>query len=307
MATSSQLLEPVALTFTAPTPGVATRHPDSGIISTCLFGTFNGEWATASIDGLDFDTLLLTRGSNKIWTGRLAGVPFAVEPHSRLLITYIPRGVAGELTYFAEANTSSLLMFPPNRFASMMPGNGEAASVPLAMVDSERLVQLFQMIETEILSSQDKQRGQIETLTRMLAHYLADHSAERASSERPHMDISPHRLKRVLDYIDDHLGEAVDLTAMADVAGLSRYHFLRVFKCATGCSPHQHLIHRRVARAQTLIANGEFSLAVIGRMSGFASPAHFSTFFKRHTGLSPTRYRALVQRGVDTPFDLSSL
>lgn len=306
MAAAAQLLEHTLLSFTAPTPGVTTRHAESGIVSTCLFGTFNGEWATASINELPFDTLLLTRGSNRQWHGKLGGEPFSLEPHSRLLISYIPAGVSGELHYYAEANPSSLLMFPPGRLASMLPAGVDARRAPLAMVDSQRLIELFQLIETEILAPVDQQRGQIDSLTRMLAHYMADLSDPRRPKAKPRIDISPHKLKRVLDYIDDHLGDAVDLDAMADVAGLSRYHFLRVFKCATGCSPHQHLIHRRIARAQTLIAHGELSLSAISRMSGFSNPGHFSTFFKRRTGMSPTRYRELVQHGVDTPFDPSS-
>lgn len=295
------MAEQVPLRFTAPTPGAVTAHRSSGIISTCLFGTFDGEWATATVEGLEFDTLLLTRGSNHIWRGVLNGEPFTVEPHGTLLISYIPQGVKGEMTYYAEANTSSLLMFPPGRLANMMPADGNAAGVPFAMVGSERLVELFQMIETEILAPESGKPGHIETLTRMLAHYLADRTAVRSSGQRPHLDISPYKLKRVLDYIDDHLGVAIDLSSMAEVAGLSRFYFASVFKRATGRSPYQHLIYRRVAWAQTLIAQSELSLAEIGQASGFCSPAHFSTSFKRETGLSPTRYRELVRRGVTVP------
>lgn len=289
------------LNFTAPTPGAVTVHDGSGIISTCLFGTFDGEWATARIEGLAFDTLLLTRGSNRAWHGVLGGISFAMEPHGTQRVTFIPQGVQGEMTYYAEANTSSLLMFPPGLLAGLMPGDSDAATLPFAMLASDRLVELFQMIETEILAPQSGQPGHIETLMRMLALHLADRPAMRRPGQHAHMDISPYKLKRVLDYIDDHLGDAVDLDAMAEVAGLSRFYFVSIFKRATGRSPYQHLIHRRVARAQTLIAHSELSLADIGQASGFSNPAHFSTSFKRGTGQTPTRYRDLVRRGVAVP------
>ena len=301
MATSPLPEDRPALNFTAPTPGTVTVHRGSGIISTAFFGTFNGEWATARIEGLEFDTLLLTRGSNRPWHGVLGGERFAVEPHGTLLITYIPQGISGEMTYFAEANTSSLLMFPPGRLANMMPGDGHAATMPFAMVDSARLVELFQMIETEILAPESGKPGHIETLTRMLANYLFDGPAQHRGGQRMHLDLPPYKLKRVLDFIDDHLSETVDLSAMAEVAGLSRFYFVSVFKRATGRTPHKHLIYRRVARAQTLIAQNELSVADIGQASGFASPAHFSSSFKRETGLSPSRYRDLVRRGVAVP------
>lgn len=301
MATQLSPEESSGLNFTAPTPGTVTVHRSTGIVSTCLFGTFNGEWATGRIDGLAFDTFLLTRGSNRPWYGVLGGKPFRVEPHANLLVTYVPEGMTGEITYYAEANTSSLLMFPPGRLANMMPENSAASRVAFAMLDSERLVELFQMIETEILGPVQCRTGQIETLTRMLAQYLADRPEIREGGGRSGFDIAPHKLKQVLDYIDDHLAEPVDLNAMAQVAGLSRFYFVSVFKRATGRSPYKHLLFRRVARAQTLIAQSPLSLREIGQTSGFSSPAHFSSSFRRETGLSPKRYRDLVRQGVEVP------
>lgn len=301
MATRKASREAAPLSFTAPTPGTVTVHRGTGIVSTCLFGTFDGEWATGSIAGLPFDTFLLTRGSNRPWHGVLGGSPFRVEPHGSLRVTFIPAGVTGEMTYYAEANTSSLLMFPPGRLANMMPDEGRAAAVPVAMLECERLAQLFQMIETEIIAPVAGQAGHIETLTRMLAQCLADRSDARADGAPAHVDIAPLKLKRVLDYIDANLGEPVDLDMMASVAGLSRFYFGSVFKRATGRSPYQHLLYRRVARAQTLIAQSELSLRDVAGASGFSSPAHFSSAFRRETGLSPTRYRELVQAGVETP------
>lgn len=300
-ASSWEQIKQPALHFTAPTPGAVTVHPGSGIVSTCLFGTLDREWATASIAGLEFDTLLLTRGSNRIWKGQLGNRPFTVEPHGTLLISFIPQGTPAEMTYYAEANTSSFLMFPPLLLRSMMPGDGTAALVPFAMIDNGSLIELFQMIETEILAPESGGTGHIEMLTRMLAHYLVDQPFMRSSRERPRMDISPFKLMRVLDYIDDNLSVPVDLDAMAKVAGLSRFYFASVFRRATGRPPYQHLIHRRVARAQTLIAQSELSLADIALASGFSSPAQFSTSFRRETGQSPTRYRVLVRRGVKAP------
>lgn len=301
MATESPSLGLPPLHFSAPTPGTVTVHRASGIVSTSLFGTTSGEWTTARIEGLDFDTLLLSRGSNRACEGKLGGVPFAMEPHGMPLVTFIPQGVTGELSFFNDANTSSLLMFPPGRLAAMMPETSTAATSAFAMCDSEQLVGLFQLIEAEILAPEKEQAGQIETLTRMLAQALFDRPAQPGKRQRASLDISPYKLKRVLDYIDAHLGEPINLDAMAEVAELSRFYFSSIFKRATGRSPYRHLIYRRVARAQTQIAESKLSLAEIAAASGFSSPAHFSASFRRETGLSPSRYRALVRRGVAVP------
>lgn len=288
------------LNFSAVTPGAVTLHAASGIISVSLFGTTNSEWTTGRIDGLDYDTLLLSRGNNYPCYGSLDGESFRIEPHGILLISFIPQGVKGELTYYRAVGTSSLLMFPPGRLANMMMGDRSAARIPFAMIDCPRMVELFQLIETEILAPDERQSGYIETLTRMIADCLSDRSSVGHMWERARLDISPQTLKRVLGYVEDHLGEPIDLNAMAAVAGLSRYYFVAVFKRATGRSPYQHLLSRRIARAQTLIAQSDDSLSEIAKASGFTSPSQFSSSFRRETGFSPTRYRELVRQGVDT-------
>lgn len=230
-----------ALIFSSPTPGVVTVHPGSGIISTCFFGTQHDEWTTGSTEGLDFDTLLLTRGSNFPWHGELDGQVFSVSPHSRPLITYIPLGVNGKMTFYAEANTSSLLMFPPGRLVNMMHRGSEAATMPVVMSDNERLIDVFLLLERDIIQGEVGRPGNVETLTRMLAEYLTDHSVSKGTKKLQALAISPRKLKLVLDYIDANLAKPIDLAAMASAANQSIYHFIRMFKIATGKSPYRHL------------------------------------------------------------------
>ena len=99
------------------------------------------------------------------------------------------------------------------------------------------------------------------------------------------------RLTGVLEYIFDNLHRDISLSELAGVANLSRFHFLRSFKKATGIAPHQYIIRARVARAKTLLASGDLPIREISERAGFGTPAQFSATFRRMTGMTPGLFR----------------
>jgi AraC family transcriptional regulator len=108
--------------------------------------------------------------------------------------------------------------------------------------------------------------------------------------------LEPLRLRRVIDFIEGHLAEpALSVEKLADIAHLSPYHFSRAFKTATGQAPHRFVLERRVERARLHLAEGRETLAGIAYATGFSSQAHFSSIFRRLTGMTPRQYRQSVQ------------
>jgi len=73
---------------------------------------------------------------------------------------------------------------------------------------------------------------------------------------------------------------------------MSPYHFARLFKSATGVSPHRFVVHRRIEAATALIAGSKSSINSIARAVGFSTASQFATAFRRMTGLTPSAYRA---------------
>jgi AraC family transcriptional regulator len=100
-------------------------------------------------------------------------------------------------------------------------------------------------------------------------------------------------LARVLDLIDDRLTDNPSLRDHAAAANLSPMHFARQFRRATGRSPHQYVMGRRIARAQALLGLTRHRLAEIALAAGFSSQAHMTAAFARGLGITPLRYRAL--------------
>lgn len=123
---------------------------------------------------------------------------------------------------------------------------------------------------------------------------LGNRPAARASLHRPvRGGLPPRALRRVHAYIEEHLGEPISLHQLAEIAGLSLYHFARAFKKSEGVPPHQLLLLSRVRRARELLANTERPLSEIALDVGFADQSHLARRFREHFGISPRSYRWL--------------
>jgi AraC family transcriptional regulator len=103
--------------------------------------------------------------------------------------------------------------------------------------------------------------------------------------------LSDGQLRRVEDYIRSHLDEPLGLADLAAQAGLSRFHFARLFRTTVGCSPHQHVLQLRIERAHALLLTTDMAIADIALEVGFSSPAHFTNTCRRLLGKSPTQLR----------------
>jgi AraC-like DNA-binding protein len=103
------------------------------------------------------------------------------------------------------------------------------------------------------------------------------------------------RLKRVDDYVENHLSEKISLSELAAVAGLSRMHFASQFRVATGLRPHEFLLRRRVQRAERLLRESALAIVEIALTVGFQTQAHFTTVFKKFTGCPPHQWRCAKQ------------
>jgi AraC family transcriptional regulator len=107
---------------------------------------------------------------------------------------------------------------------------------------------------------------------------------------RPHIDDA--RLRRALDHISANLDEELTLTQLAQVAGISMFHFARRFTRAMGVSPSRYVSRMRLGRAMAEITAGKLCLAKIAYRAGFSSQTSFTRAFYRVTGMTPGEYRA---------------
>jgi AraC family transcriptional regulator len=96
-------------------------------------------------------------------------------------------------------------------------------------------------------------------------------------------------------WIEANAPEAIDLGSVAGRAGLSRFHFLRLFAGALGVTPHQHLVRARLRRAARLLAHGDCAVTEAAFEAGFGDLSNFVRTFRRAAGVSPGAFRRLAR------------
>ena len=98
-------------------------------------------------------------------------------------------------------------------------------------------------------------------------------------------------LRRVLDRM--HADPAADwrLATLANESGFSNNHFIRMFRGATGFTPHRYLLQLRIEKARSMLRDTRMRLIEIAASCGFANEAHLSRSFRALVGVSPSEYR----------------
>lgn len=98
-------------------------------------------------------------------------------------------------------------------------------------------------------------------------------------------------IAEVKRYIDAHYAESFTLDDLASIAALSKYHLVREFKAATGASPMDYLLARRITESKKLLAGTEYPISDIAESVGFSSSSYFSQRFHKVTGMTPMSWR----------------
>lgn len=104
------------------------------------------------------------------------------------------------------------------------------------------------------------------------------------------------QLRRVDELIAEGMASGPTLGELADAAGYSRAHFVRLFRRATGTSPHRYVLARRLAQARELIVTSSQPLAEVASATGFASQSHLTGAFVRCYGCTPGDARRNARR-----------
>ena len=236
----------------------------------------------------DVAALLVNLTSIGRCRGRVAGVPID-RALRRGHVGFVPPGCDVDIEYPAAHRCLLLYMAAP-RLAAVLAELGVGELAPIHSEDDARLAQLVMMIDQEMRAPGFASDMIVDGLMRAIMTGLAAHGHAPAS-DVARLHLSPVKHKRVTDFVEANLDQAIGLDDLANVAGLSVFHFSRTFKLATGESPYHFLGSRRLARAQQLLSESDVPLAELALACGFASQSHFTAAFTKSIGTSPGRYR----------------
>jgi len=132
----------------------------------------------------------------------------------------------------------------------------------------------------------------LQGLAQAIAIHLARNYAGTVGASRCGSPSLPgYKLRRLTDWMAEHVAEEFNLDRLAAQAGLSKFYFNRLFKGALGISPSQYHIRLRMDEARRLLRETKQSVVAIALDVGYANPSHFAQLFRRETGLAPCDYR----------------
>lgn len=135
--------------------------------------------------------------------------------------------------------------------------------------------------------------------TERIAQELAAHLIDAHSSYVPPTaarvpTMAPNRLRRAEDFILANLQSDMSLQDIANVAGMSLFHFAKAFKHATGHAPHQYLREHRLRRARALLHDANLSIGEVARRVGFTH-SHFTEVFTKEMRMTPSKFREVLR------------
>lgn len=126
-------------------------------------------------------------------------------------------------------------------------------------------------------------------------HLLSEHSPwlELRGGPRSIGALPDRRLDAVIEFMSLNISEPPSLQEMADEAGVSKFHFIRLFRKSTGTTPYAFLVRLRLQTARRLLVTTDEHMAEIARSCGFRGASQFSAAFSREYGMTPTAFRRL--------------
>jgi AraC family transcriptional regulator len=154
--------------------------------------------------------------------------------------------------------------------------------------------QLITLLLEEIQAGAPSGKLYVESLVHALAVrfvFLGENS-QRHEVRQSASALPPAALRRVLDLIEESFQNELSLVSLAKETGYSRGHFVRMFRRATGVTPHQYVLRRRVDHARFLLNQPKgISLIEVAASCGFSHQTHLTRVFREHVGVTPGGYR----------------
>ncbi|MGV1832690.1 helix-turn-helix domain-containing protein [Agrobacterium vitis] len=233
--------------------------------------------------------IVMTEGEMSVAGGKAVS---ATDIRNKM--TYLPAGcgVEGWSKTVLRQNTFTALYFDPGLLSEEM-------EKPLFDVGNQEMIYFEDralhatMNKLEALMSAGDFAGSLyaESLALVAIIEINNAKAELPFSSTRQGKFSVSQEARLREFILDNLSVNYALTDLANVVGLSRFHFTRTFKQTFGTSPHRYVTEQRVAAAKRLLMEANLPLSHIAPAVGYGSVSQFIRAFKEISGTTPGDFR----------------
>lgn len=219
-----------------------------------------------------------------------------VTPHPGALIPTNPgqsHGAEGDFTIY-----SSLCLYIPKKHITNIAYSITGAKNLIFSIKANPFSKnLQQLVNQFIRESREQKAGYkhlLESLSTQIIVDLLRHTDNNASQKMNRRETGARlNILRVVEYLHDNFNQDFTNEELLNIANLSPYYFIRLFKKETGRTPQQYLVELKIEKAKELLAFSNYSVTEICFLSGFSEHSHFSKVFKKLTGSTPLDYRKL--------------
>ena len=157
----------------------------------------------------------------------------------------------------------------------------------------EQLIRLLDETEAALAGDQEAARASLAQALKLLARARS----EARPAPRPHGKLAGWQIKRVIAFVDAHLGSTIHVMHMAKEARLSLSHFSHAFKLTFGEPPLSYVTRQRLLKACDMMLATDAPLSHIAYECGFYDQSHFTRHFHRRLGMTPQSWRRLYADG----------
>jgi AraC family transcriptional regulator len=227
-------------------------------------------------------------GERPDWRGQLR--PFSKYPGT---CNCFPAGIRPKLRSFTQTNLIVCGLEPEfvEEVSEELDSNPVAQLRAQIDIRDESLGSLMRLLENAAKSGQPSDNLYVDHLIYAFTLRLFSLGQGRPYTYIQQGALPAHKLRRVIERMNADLDADLDLKTIAAESGYSRNHFLRMFRAATECTPHQYFLRLRIEKAQALMKDQSLRIIDIAESCGFTSQSQFSRVFRRIIGVTPRQYR----------------
>ena len=220
-----------------------------------------------------------------------------MRPDKPCLMPYVPRhlyfvpagidiwGYSADMRFVKDAILTMDLAAVENRLQQTIPY--DLHNAPRLRFADDRLWTLIKLLADVVTDEDPSTQLYGDGLTAAIVATLM--TAPRAPAQVT--GLAPWQVKRVVEYLDAHISQRVELATLATLVGLSQSHFSHAFRASTGVAPYRWQLDARIRRARRLLLETQMGLEQVAEATGFADAVHFGRTFRRLTGVSPGAWR----------------
>jgi AraC family transcriptional regulator len=163
-------------------------------------------------------------------------------------------------------------------------------------IQDEAIRRILGMLAGELEAGMPSGRLYADSLAHALAtrYLLLDRVSHSTTASRV-SGLPARILNRIQEKIKANLDSDLTLENLAEESGYSRAHFLRMFRAATGLTPHQYVLDLRLSRAQDCLRRRNASMIDIALSCGFSSQSHMTNVFRQRLEMTPGEFRRNVR------------